>query len=709
MKMRDSAPAPVVFAWVAGAVCLLASGQATTPPQTQTVFKAGVDLVHLDVSVLDRDRKPVRGLTAADFTILDGGSPRAVAAFAEMTVKAPAAQPPDRPAAAPSLVDAAPADVQTNEIARTPEGRLFVLILDDAMVPKDPKMIATAKEIADTAISRLSPEDTMAVVFTADSRSAQNFTSDHAKLRRAVSAFNPGYATHVMGWDNATWNDEKQTWERQVDGDDGFRAGSIRTLEMVAESLIAAPQRRKAILYVSTGVFADVEGAAGLVAAAPGQSQMIREGMRSLVGRLGPLFRRMREGNVTIYALDPAGLGGLQDYVLRRSAGLPALTQSRPTMSLSTDDWYNPSQPPLPMLLSQKMAAVNLDFLKTAAANTGGVAITDTNDLAGGMNRIFDENGSYYLVGFSIPPGHRPGSLHRLEVKVNRPGVTVRARSGYEVPESPSPSARGGDAKAAPGAAATILAGPIPAGALPMRVAVAPYGPVTQGDRDATVLIALGLEHGSSAKERQALDVELRAFSAEGKTALAERRTAQLRAAAGDGTFDLLARIALPPGRYELRFGAHVSPANLAGSVFADVDVPDFERNAVSLSGVMIQVDRGNAGPLDAFAGLTTIIPTSSRLLSSYDQPKAFVRVHQGGRAPLARVSLRVRLYDRTNEMVYNNRHPLQPNKFDAATRAADFTFAIPTQALKPGAYLLDFEAQLGEATVQRQVKFTYR
>jgi hypothetical protein len=42
--------------------------------------RSGVNLVTVDVSVLDRDRGPVRGLTAADFTILENGQGAAVVA-----------------------------------------------------------------------------------------------------------------------------------------------------------------------------------------------------------------------------------------------------------------------------------------------------------------------------------------------------------------------------------------------------------------------------------------------------------------------------------------------------------------------------------------------------------------------------------------------------------------------------------------------------
>jgi VWFA-related protein len=691
---------------IAGSVCLLAAGQ-SAPVGGQAVFKSSIDLVHLDVSVLDRTRVPVRGLTAADFTILEDGVARPISAFAELLTKAPV-----KASERTSVVDKASADVQTNEIARTPEGRLFVVILDDAMIPADPQMAATAKKIAETAIDRLSPGDQMAVVYTVNSKGAQNFTGDRAKLLKAISTFKPGYATHLLGWDNAVWNEEKRTYERVADPDDGLRAGSLRTLEMVAESLIAAPQRRKAIIWVSTGMFVDPLGASSIVKVGAGMSMMIREGNRSLAGRLPALFRHMREANVTIYSVDPGGLGGLENFVQTKAAGTHAIISSTRNMSLM-DDWFDPANPPRAMDLSHKVASVNLDFLKTVAENTGGVAITDTNDLTGGIERIFAENDAYYLLGFTVPPGHRAGSLHRLEVKVNRPGVTVRARSGYEVAEAPKAPDAAPGAKPVPSAAAVILAGPVPAGALPMRVAVAPLGLAAADKSDAVVALALGLEHRVTEATSQTLELELRAVTTEGRFALGERRTAQatLRPATArlDDAFDLLARIVLPPGRYELRFGATLSPANLAGSLFADVEVPDFKRDPLSVSGVLMETNGGNAGPLDAFADLTKVIPTSSRVFTRRDSPQAFVRIYQGGDGALARASIRVTLRDRADELIFNNRFPLPADRFDAATRATDFKFMLPTVAMKAGAYLLTFEAELGTHTVQRQVKFTYR
>ena len=85
------------------------------PPQV--TFRAGVDLVDVEVSVLDKNRLPVRGLTASDFTVLEEGSPRPVVAFTAVDLP-PRIMPP-----APWMEQIA-ADTHTNQLrARGPSDR----------------------------------------------------------------------------------------------------------------------------------------------------------------------------------------------------------------------------------------------------------------------------------------------------------------------------------------------------------------------------------------------------------------------------------------------------------------------------------------------------------------------------------------------------------------------------------------------------------
>ena len=64
----------------------------TQEPPRQVIFRDRIDLVNLDVSVLDKDRRPVRGLKATDFTVLEDGKPQNIMAF--LAVDVPEPEPP---------------------------------------------------------------------------------------------------------------------------------------------------------------------------------------------------------------------------------------------------------------------------------------------------------------------------------------------------------------------------------------------------------------------------------------------------------------------------------------------------------------------------------------------------------------------------------------------------------------------------------------
>ena len=182
-------------------------------------FKSKVEIVQLDVSVLDKHRQPVRGLTQKDFTILEDGKPQPIVGFATFDVDN---------AEAPAtgwMRDVAP-DVATNQRKET---RLFVIVMDDAMIPQDPFTIQSSKKIAMSIIDKLGPDDLTAVVFTGDNRKTQDFTSDKTKLRAALDKFNPGLAGYRFGLDS-----------QGVDVDTHFYMSAVRTLSSVAR----LPDRR---------------------------------------------------------------------------------------------------------------------------------------------------------------------------------------------------------------------------------------------------------------------------------------------------------------------------------------------------------------------------------------------------------------------------------------------------------------------------------
>ena len=98
--------------------------------QTQTEvpqFRGGIDLIPIDVTVLDEKRQPLRGLTAADFTVLDNGVATPIRAFTSVEL-APRVRGGE--AAWSSEV---PPDVSTN-VGTDKEGRLVVILMDLSLI-----------------------------------------------------------------------------------------------------------------------------------------------------------------------------------------------------------------------------------------------------------------------------------------------------------------------------------------------------------------------------------------------------------------------------------------------------------------------------------------------------------------------------------------------------------------------------------------------
>ena len=162
---------------------LLAQGQGERPQ-----FRAGVELLQLDVAVLDNKRQPVSGLTAADFTVLDNGVETPIRAFTSIELARPRANE------AVWAGDVAP-DVVTNQVGDA-EGRLVIILLDPTIPLEEPTV--TARKIATAAVESLGPHDLAAVVSTNNSavqtRAVQNLTADRARLLAAINAADPSVA-----------------------------------------------------------------------------------------------------------------------------------------------------------------------------------------------------------------------------------------------------------------------------------------------------------------------------------------------------------------------------------------------------------------------------------------------------------------------------------------------------------------------------------
>ncbi|HSK98217.1 MAG TPA: hypothetical protein VK891_16440, partial [Euzebyales bacterium] len=120
------------------------------PPDDPLSFRTGVELVMVDVTVVDRQGHPLRGLRADDFAVSVAGRPRRVvsAEFVDRTATLQVAPDPDR------------SRVSTNEGA--PGGRIVIFVVDqNTLEPGAARRVATA---ASHLLARLTPADRSALV-----------------------------------------------------------------------------------------------------------------------------------------------------------------------------------------------------------------------------------------------------------------------------------------------------------------------------------------------------------------------------------------------------------------------------------------------------------------------------------------------------------------------------------------------------------------
>ena len=171
--------------WLAVLVC--ASAQQPPPAQTPT-FRTGVDAVQLDVSVLDKERRPVRGLTAADFTVLDDGKPRQIVAFSAVelpALPAPVCRRSSRRrtrSARMSPATICPTDASSSSSSIRSSSASWC---PDAAASPTRRASRRCARPRRAVVDSLGPGDVAAVAHTFYGV-PQNFTTDKARLKRAI-------------------------------------------------------------------------------------------------------------------------------------------------------------------------------------------------------------------------------------------------------------------------------------------------------------------------------------------------------------------------------------------------------------------------------------------------------------------------------------------------------------------------------------------
>jgi hypothetical protein len=69
--------------------------------------------------------------------------------------------------------------------------------------------------------------------------------------------------------------------------------------------------------------------------------------------------------------------------------------------------------------------------LQVLAAHSGGRILQGSNDVTGEIAACAEDASAWYTVTFDPSRADKPDTWHSVQVKVDKPGETVRTQSGY--------------------------------------------------------------------------------------------------------------------------------------------------------------------------------------------------------------------------------------------------------------------------------------
>ncbi len=556
---------------------------AQNPNEPRTTFPAATELVTVDAVVDDRQGAPVLGLRVEDFTVTEDGIPQEVTAFEAVT------RPPVAQAANPTIADKFTIPdltprVSSNVDAAGREGRTFVVLFDElhldlaeagrgrAAVAEFLRtgvgdrdrvvLVGTAEGTRWTARIPEGREALLGVLGRLQGRRVGEMQRDEMSDYEAMRIdrdSDPIVTERVVRRFKATGAIHVETRLRGDSADQGENLGADR--ETVRARAAQVYARAAAQNETTLGI---LERAVASLSAVRGRKSVILvSGGLVQDGHLDG-FRRVvveaRRANAALYFLDARGL-------------------TAATSSLSAESGVAVDFNDLGSTLTE--GRERSEGTEGLAADTGGFSVRNENDLKGGIARIARESASYYLLGYAPANKRADGRFRKIEVKVAREGLKVRARRGYYAPGGRAP-------KTAPetrdAAMQRSLDSPFDLGEVPLRAIAHAFEEAQPGKVRVFVTVEADIrglafeERGGSAKDT----LELLLVIANRETGEFHRFDQQLemsfrpetRARYAKTWFPIAREAPLVPGGYQARIVVRDKNSGRMGTLTHDFVVP---------------------------------------------------------------------------------------------------------------------------------------
>jgi VWFA-related protein len=656
--------------------------------QSSAVLRSSSDLVRIDVEVTDKSGKPIKGLSANQFTITDEGKAQTITSFSFADIEAiETATADDTKPIVVAVDNDGPNSPSADAISDAlRDRRLIVLFFDLTSMQTDD--LIRAHDAADKFVKhQMTKADVVAVVvFSTRLNVLANFTNDRTVLNKAIAQLTPDNSANLASpLYAAAANGEYDVQEY---------TGAAYTPDETEFNVFNTDQK-----------LAAVEGLADVLGGIPGRKAMVEfTGGITQTGeenrtQLRAATDAANRADVSIYSIDSRGLlaappGG--DTTTNAATGTSMFTGA--SVFHQTDQRED-----------------SRDTLATLSTDTGGKAFFDLGDLSDAFPAIQRDNGGYYLVGYNLGPDVKhDGRWRAIRVKVNVPGAHVRYRDGYYAPrdfqhlEKEDRDQQIADA----------INSDHPVVELPVAVETGIFRlSPTQAYVPIAAKIASSALDWAQKHNKQHAEFD---FAVEVRAVPSSQIVAQLRDTItvnlDSEHFEQVRHsnllyqggVVLAPGNYRLKFVARENESGKIGTFEQNLVVPAAQSEKVTLSSVLLSsqlvpIEKSSAvatkgqgvrakfttSPLDMEG--QRIIPSVTNYFTQGQTLYVFLQAYYPEKAdkngPFDPNSLRAGLVFLRNGIQMNATPLIAPAQVDPKTHTVSFRISLPLQKLPTGRY----------------------
>lgn len=545
--------------------------------EKEDVVRISVTLVQVDAVVTDEKGRYITDLRPGDFELLEDKRRQQITNFSYINTQPGSAEVAAAPAMRPGKSATTP--VPTTRLRPDQVRRTIALVIDDLSMSFE-SIVYVRNSLKKFVDEQMLPGDLVAILRTGAGMGAlQQFTSDKRALNAAIERvrYNLMGSGHLSAFADITSGAPpdgglgeaafRQSQEESASSREAlFSVGSLGALNFVVRGLKDLPGR-KSVILVSDGF---------QLLSQKGSNDRVLEAVRRTVD----LANR---STVMIYTIDSRGLqtAGLTAADSVKYGGVTGVAQK----------------------LSERRAQLfnSQEGLSYLANQTGGFVVYNSNDIPAGISRVLDDQKGYYLLGyipeqvtFKTTEGKR--QFHNITVKVKRAGLRVRSRSGfYGVPDEETRPAVSTPAQQI----VTALTSPFASGDIHLKLtSLFGHEPdVGSFMRSIMHIDGRDISFGEEQDGHRSGELNIVAFTfgdngqvidREGRTYNISVTSQEIQRLKDQGFVYTINVPIKKPGGYQLRVAVRDARSELVGSANQFIDVPDIDRNRLTLSGLVV-------------------------------------------------------------------------------------------------------------------------